>query len=82
MKTQGEVDLKLQADNFRNKEQQLKKTNKTVKSDMKEQEISNEDVIKNMKLVSFSSDFDCCYGNLVKIIKYYIKIIKNTNKFN
>lgn len=51
LKTQGEVDAKLQSEAQRNKELSLKKSNKAAKTEIKEQEIAQEDIIKNLKQV-------------------------------
>ncbi len=49
LKTEGESSLKSQNDEHRAKEHTMKKANKKVKSEMKELEISHEDVVKNLK---------------------------------
>ena len=51
LKIDAETALKEQNDNYRQKEHQMKKMNKKVKSEMKEQEISHEDLAKNLKTV-------------------------------
>jgi hypothetical protein len=52
LKTQGEMEAKVLADTQRNKEFVLKKSNKAAKTEIKEQEIAQEDIIKNLKQVS------------------------------
>lgn len=49
LKTDTETSLKLQNDEHRDKEFELKKQQKNLKSDMKEVEISHQDVITNLK---------------------------------
>lgn len=49
LKLDGENALKNQNDEHKNKEMNLKKSNKKTKSDMRELEISHEDVAKNLK---------------------------------
>lgn len=52
LKTDGEVALKVQNDENKSKELAMKKMNKKTKQEMKELEISHEDVTKNLKMVS------------------------------
>jgi hypothetical protein len=52
LKTETEQSLKQQSDEQKERENFVKKQGKKIKSEMKEMEISHEDVIKNLKQVS------------------------------
>lgn len=50
LKTDGEMALKLQQDDFRKRESDLSKDKRGLKVELKEQELSHQDVIRQLKL--------------------------------
>lgn len=53
LKAEGTVSLKLAQDGHSTKELDLRKDKRALKVELKEQELSHEDVIKNLKIVSW-----------------------------
>lgn len=58
LKAESTVALKLAQDEHRGDEKELRKDKRSLKVDNKEQELANEDVIKNLKRVWFLLNFD------------------------
>ncbi len=82
LKTETETSLKAQNDEQREKEYNMKKASKKAKAESKEQDLSHEDVMKNLKQVYPVSVQGCnmIIRNMIKASQSYDKNLKEGKK--
>ena len=75
LKGESTVALKLAQDENRSNELDLRKDKRSLKVELKEQELAHEDVIKNLKKVRHGTNLILFYPKIMRGI-YKIKVIK------
>lgn len=73
LKAESAVALKLAQDDHRGEEMDLRKDKRALKVSLKEQELSHEDIIKNLKRVGSNIFFLYFLENLVETISINLK---------
>ena len=83
LKAEGAVSLKLAQDEHRGGELELRKDKRALKVSLKEQELSHEDLIKNLKRVRLFSNIKCvCVFQLREFCVIYCNLEKKNGMFN